>query len=118
MHADKLLANSFDQQRRDDRAVDAAGKGQQDLLVTDLLADCGDLLVDEHLGKFGSSDTHHIVGTLVGIHAGLLFGSMERAAHMQTRCHMPSLYAEQGSFPIAATELFAGVAIFPNVEVS
>ena len=94
MHADELLADSLDEQRRDNRAVNATGKGQQDLLVADLLADCSDLLVNERLGKFGSGDTHHIVGTLVGIHAELLFGSMERAAHMQTRCHMPSLYAE------------------------
>ena len=42
-----------------------------------MLTDCGDLLVDERLGKFGSGDTHHVVGTLVGIHAELLFGSME-----------------------------------------
>ena len=118
MHADKLLADGLDQQRRDNRAVDAARKGQQNLLVTDLLADCGDLLVDERLSKFGSGDTHHIVGTLVGIHAGLLFGSMERAVHMQTRCHMTSLYAEHGPFPIASAELFAGAAVFPYAKVS
>lgn len=76
MHADELLADSLDEQRRDNRAVNATGKGQQNLLVADLLADCSDLLIDEHLGKFGSGDTHHVVGTLVGIHAKLLFGSM------------------------------------------
>jgi hypothetical protein len=37
---------------------------------------------------------------------------------MQTHRHMTSLYAEQDPFPIAAAELFAGVAIFPNIEVS
>lgn len=77
MHADELLADGLDEQRCNNRAVNAAGKGQQDLLVTDLLTDCGDLLIDERLGKFGSGDTHHVVGTLVGIHAELLFGSME-----------------------------------------
>lgn len=76
VHADELLADSFDEQGRNYRTVDAAGKSQQDLLVANLLADCSDLLIDEHLGKFGSGDTHHIVGTLVGIHAELLFGSM------------------------------------------
>lgn len=68
---------ALDEQGRDNRTVDAAGKSQQDLLVANLLADCSDLLIDEHLGKFGSGDTHHVVGTLVGIHAELLFGSME-----------------------------------------
>ena len=76
MHADKLLADGLDQQCRDNGAVNAAGKGQQDFLVADLLADCSDLLFDERLGKFGSGDSHHVVGTLVGIHAELLFGSM------------------------------------------
>ena len=76
VHADELLADGLDEQGRDNGAVNAARKGQQDLLVADLLADCSDLLFDERLGKFGSGDTHHVVGTLVGIHAELLFGSM------------------------------------------
>ena len=77
VHADELLADGLDEQGRDNRTVDAAGKSQQDLLVANLLADYSDLLIDEHQGKFGSGDTHHVVGTLVGIHAELLFGSME-----------------------------------------
>ena len=77
MHADELLADGLDEQRRDDRAVNAARKGKQDLLVADLLTDCSNLLFDERLSEFGSGDTHHVVGTLVGIHAELLFGSME-----------------------------------------
>ena len=72
MHADELLSDGLDEQRCDDGAVNAAGKGQQDLLVADLLADCGNLLVDEGLGEFGGGDAHHVVGTLVGIHAELL----------------------------------------------
>ena len=72
VHADELLADGLDEQRCDDGAVNAAGKGQQDLLVADLLADCGNLLVDEGLGEFGGGDAHHVVGTLVRIHAELL----------------------------------------------
>ena len=56
VHADELLADCLDEKGRDDRAVDAAGKSQQNLLVTDLLADCGNLLVDERLGKLGGGD--------------------------------------------------------------
>lgn len=72
VHADELLADCLDEKGGDDRAVDAAGKSQQNLLVTDLLADCGNLLVDERLGKLGGSDAHHVVGTLIRIHAKLI----------------------------------------------
>ena len=56
VHADELLTDCLDEKGRDDRAVNAAGKSQQNLLVTDLLADCGNLLVDERLGKLGGGD--------------------------------------------------------------
>ena len=93
MHADKLLANSLNEQRRNNRTVDATGKSQQDFLVADLLVDCSDLLVDERLGKFGGGDTHHVVGTLVGIHAGLLFGPMEMRREAQAARHESLIYA-------------------------
>lgn len=53
MYADKLLANSFDQQCGNNGAVNTAGKGQQNLLAADLLANCSNLLIDECLGEFG-----------------------------------------------------------------
>ena len=84
VHADKLLADGLDEQRCDDGAVNAAGKGQQDLLVADLLADCGNLLVDEGLGEFGGGDAHHVVGTLVRIPCRAPFGSRVCAAVRST----------------------------------
>ena len=72
MRADELLADCLDEKGCDDRAVDAAGKSQQNLLVTDLLADSGNLLGDERLGKLGGGGAYHVVGTLIRIHAKLL----------------------------------------------
>ena len=69
MHTDKLFTNGLDQQGCNNRAVNAAGKSQQDLLVTDLFTDCGYLFVDKGLSKFGGGDAHHVVRTLIGIHA-------------------------------------------------
>jgi hypothetical protein len=58
--------------------------------------------------------------------SGRLLGSMQSSfsvrweciACMQTHRHMTSLYAERDAFPIAATELFAGVAVFLYSKVS
>ena len=72
VHAGELFADGLDEQRGHHGGVHAARQGQQHLLVADLLADCGNLLVDEGLGEFGGGDAHHVVGTLVRIHAELL----------------------------------------------
>lgn len=80
MHADELLADGLDKKCRDDGAVDAAGKRQQDLLVAYLLADCINLLGNERLGKLGGGDACHVVRALVGIHAGPLRGRWDAPA--------------------------------------
>ena len=72
VHANQLLANGLDQQGGNNGAVNAAGKSQQDLLVANLFTDCGNLFVNERLGKFRGGDAHHVVGALVGIHGDLL----------------------------------------------
>lgn len=118
MHANELLADGLDEQGRDNRTVDTTGKSQQDLFVADLLADCSDLLFDERLGKFGSGDTYHVVGTLVGIHAELLLGSME----------MRRAYADAPSYDLIicrtryvshrCDRAFAGAAVFLYPKVS
>ncbi len=51
VNADELLADGFDEQSGDYGAVHTAGEGQQDFLVTDLLAAGSDLLLDKCLGK-------------------------------------------------------------------
>ena len=71
--AGELLADGTDQQSRDDRGVHAAGEGEQDLLVTDLLAQSGELLLDEGLGQSRGVDALHGFGTHVGI--GHIFDS-------------------------------------------
>ena len=122
MHANELLADGLDEQGRDNRTVDTTGKSQQDLFVADLLADCSDLLFDERLGKFGSGDTYHVVGTLVGIHAELLLGSMEmrrayadapsydliicRTRYVSHRCDRA--FCRGGSFSISQGQLDFG----------
>ena len=72
VHADELLADGLDQQRRHHGRVHAAGQRQQHLLVADLGADRLHLLVDERLGQLRRGDALHVLGTLVGIHAGVL----------------------------------------------
>ena len=72
VHADEVLADGLDEQRRHDRAIDATGKSQQHLAVADLLAYGLYLLVDECLGELGSVDACHGIGADVRVHAGLL----------------------------------------------
>ena len=59
MHTGQLSADRLDQKCRDNRRVNAAGQRQQNLLVTDLLAQRGELLLDEGLGKFRGGDPLH-----------------------------------------------------------
>ena len=63
MHADELLADRLDQQRRDDGAVNAAGQRQQHLLVADLRAHSGNLLLDESIRQFKIGNASHGLGT-------------------------------------------------------
>ena len=58
--ADQLFADDLDEEGRDDGGVDAAGEGEEDLLVTDLGANGGDLFVDEGGGQFGGGDPFHV----------------------------------------------------------
>ncbi len=74
VHAHEVLPDGLDQQRRNHAGVHAAGQGQQHLLVADLLANGGHLLVDKGLGQLGRGDALHIVGANVLIHGDLLGG--------------------------------------------
>ena len=69
VHADELLADGLDQERRHHGRVHAAGQRQQRLLVADLGADGLHLLVDERVRQLRRGDSLHVLGALVGIHA-------------------------------------------------
>ena len=69
---DELLADGLDQQGSHDGRVDAAGEGQQDLLVADLLAHGLDLLVDEGIGQLKIGDAGHGFGSDIGTHSVFL----------------------------------------------
>ena len=68
MNGDQLLPDGADQERGHDGAVDTAGKGEQNLFITDLLPDGGYLFGDEGFGQFGRCDPLHGIGALVVIH--------------------------------------------------
>ena len=61
--ADELLADSLDQQGGDDRAVHAAGEGEENFLIADLSAELLDLLVDERLRERRGGDAFHGFGS-------------------------------------------------------
>ena len=65
--AGELIAYRLDQQGGNDRRIHAAGKGQQNLLVTDLRPEGCDLLLDERLRQGRRGDALHVLGTNVGI---------------------------------------------------
>ena len=65
MDTDQLLADCLDQQGGNHTGVNAAGQGQQDLLIANLGANLGDLLVDESLSKLRSGDACHGFGTYI-----------------------------------------------------
>ena len=87
VHADELLADGLDQQRRHHRRVHAAGQRQQHLLVADLGADRVHLLVDEGVRQLRGGDSLHVFGALVGVHAGVLlvFGNDLRKLYVKWR---------------------------------
>ena len=72
VHAGELLADGADQQRRDDGRVNAAGQGEKDLLVADLLTQHFDALVDVSLGQRGGVDALHAFGTGFQYHICIL----------------------------------------------
>ena len=65
VNADELLADGFDEQSGDYGAVHTAGEGQQDFLITDLLTQFCELLVDKALCQSGGGDALHGCGTNV-----------------------------------------------------
>ena len=72
MDAGELISNGLDQQRGNNRRVNAAGKSQQHLAIAHLGTHGLNGFFDECVGQFGSVDARHIVGALVGseIHVG------------------------------------------------
>ena len=63
MHADQLLADGLNQQRRDDGAVHAAGQRQQHLLIAHLGTHGSHLFLNERVGQLRGGDTGHGFGT-------------------------------------------------------
>ena len=59
MHANELLADRLDQKRGDNRGINTAGEGEQNLLITDLLFQGGNLFVDKRFGKLRGSNSFH-----------------------------------------------------------
>ena len=72
MHADQLPTHGLDQKGRDDGGIDAAGKGEQNLLRSDLLPQGFQLFVNERLRKRGRCDSFHVVRTFIRCHFSTL----------------------------------------------
>ena len=68
MNRDQLLADRLDQQGSDNGAVHAAGQGEQDLFIPDLLTDGLDLFFDKGVGEFRGCNALHAFGPFVAIH--------------------------------------------------
>ena len=69
MNAHEILADCLNEKRSYNRAVNAARKSKQNLLVTDLRLYRSNLLVDKSLRKFGSGDAFHRIRSLVTVHS-------------------------------------------------
>ena len=65
MDGNQLLAHGLDEERRDDRGVHTARKGEQHLLVANLGAQFLNLFFDEFPRQFGRGDPLHVRGTNV-----------------------------------------------------
>ena len=68
VHADELLPDGLDQQRRDDRRIDPAGQRQQHPFIAHLRADFPHLLVDELRRQRLRGDARHRLRPFVVLH--------------------------------------------------
>ena len=68
VYANKLLANSLYKKRGNDRRVDTARKGEQNLFVAYLRANLGYLFINKFLCELGCCDSSHCIGSDVRIH--------------------------------------------------
>ena len=65
MDAGELIADGTEKKRRADGRIDAAGQGEEDFSVADLLLEEIDLGFDELVSKFFVLDTGHEIGTQI-----------------------------------------------------
>ena len=72
MYANEVFADSFYKQRGNDRAVNSARKRQKHLLIADLRAQGGKLLVDKGVRQLARRDALHGRGTFVVCHSVIL----------------------------------------------
>ena len=68
VHADEVLADRLDEQRRHDGRIDPARQREQHLFAAHLAAHRRDLLVDERLRLRRALDARHVFGALVAFH--------------------------------------------------
>ena len=68
MHADELLADGLDEQRRDDRRIHAAGEGKQHLIVSDLRLQRLHLLRNKRIRKCRCCNALHLRGSFLITH--------------------------------------------------
>ena len=64
----KMLADGFDEQSRNDGRIHTAGQGKKDLLVAYLGTDLRDLLTDKRFRQLGGGDAFHGFGTNIALH--------------------------------------------------
>ena len=75
----QLLADGLDEKGSGNGGVYTAGQGEENLLVTYLLADGRHLLIDECLGQCRRGDALHVVRTSVVCHStSLCVGPQKR----------------------------------------
>ena len=63
VNARELLADCFDEQRRDDGRIDAAGEREEHFFIADLTAQLCELFVDKRLRKLRRFDALHVFWT-------------------------------------------------------
>ena len=68
MYTYQVLADRFDQESCDDGGIYTAGECQENLLVSDLLFDLFDLLINESLRQSGRIDSFHVFRTSACLH--------------------------------------------------
>ena len=101
VHADEAVADRLDEQRGDDRRIDAAGQRQQYLAAANLRTQGVDLFSNECVRLLGCRDAGHVFRTLVVFHVGnLRFNSIVfeemcvwEVRHFRKSAHGPAAFA-------------------------
>ena len=72
MDTGQLFADCLDQQGRDDGRIHTAGQGQKYFLITNLLAECGKLLINKGLRQHRCGDALHRFRAFIICHRSFL----------------------------------------------